>query len=199
MGQQPSKGDGNGGNEVAKRVPITGLMYAQLGMDSNDKKCTFRMSQKIGLGKNTSIKLFGSFQDGVDPHCRVQVTHKDYVRKAGVRVNCRLRYDLQKQFVKSSVYAKKKVKLNDTTTLNMKMEAVGRVTEMGEKSNTPGHPEYSGKLELSKTWLNASTTQDCRIRVGADLGSQRMYMQIRENHVMLNCDTSGDWKILYDF
>mmetsp|Transcript_48228 Transcript_48228/g.92187 ORF Transcript_48228/g.92187 Transcript_48228/m.92187 type:complete len:207 (-) Transcript_48228:468-1088(-) len=179
--------------------PPQGLLYAQLGMDSGDKKYNFRLSQKFTFGKKTSMKLFGSFQDGEDPRCRVQVTHKDYVPKVGIRVNSRLRYDLRKNFIKSSVYIKKKLKIDDTTNLNMKVEAVGKVSEMAEKSNAPSAPEYSGKVELSKTWLNATTTQDCRMRIGADLSSKRLYMQIRENHLMLTCDSVGDWKVLYDF
>ena len=55
----------------------------------------------------------------------MQVTHKDFVPQANIRVNCRLRYDLQKQFVKSSVYVKKKFAINKDTVLNMRAEAVG--------------------------------------------------------------------------
>lgn len=58
-----------------------------------------------------------------------QVTHKDYVPKVGIRVNSRLRYDLRKNFIKSSVYIKKKLKIDDTTNLNMKVEAVGKVSQ----------------------------------------------------------------------
>jgi hypothetical protein len=60
-------------------------------------------------------------------------------------------------------------------------------------------PEMVGKAELSKTWLNVTTTQDCRIRVGMELSDSRYYMQIRENHLMLEADSVGAWKVLYDF
>ena len=75
MGQQPSKGDEmEVTTELSKSQPLKGLMYAQLGVDSDNKRVTFRMSQKVAFSKNTSMKLHGSFQDGVDPHCRVQVS-----------------------------------------------------------------------------------------------------------------------------
>jgi len=60
-------------------------------------------------------------------------------------------------------------------------------------------PEIVGKAEVSKTWLNATTTQDCRMRIGMDLSDKRFYMQIRENHLMLESDSLGAWKVLYDF
>lgn len=198
MGQKPSSDEKEVTAELSKSQPLKGLLYAQLGMDSDNKKVTFRMSQKVAFGKSTSMKLHGSFQDGMDPHCRVQVTHKDFVPQADVRVNCRLRYDLQKQFVKSSVYVKKKIKINKDTVLNMRAEAVGRVSEMGEKSSTPSHPQYRGRVEISKTWINATSTQDCRLRIGADVGNKRLYLQVRENHLMVTCDSAGQWKFIYD-
>lgn len=59
-----------------------------------------------------------------------QVAHKDHFKPAGLRVNCRLRYDVRKAFVKSSVTLKKKVPVNDSCNLNLKLEAVGRVTNV---------------------------------------------------------------------
>ena len=59
-----------------------------------------------------------------------QVAHKDHFRPAGLRVNCRLRYDVRKAFLKSSVSLKKKVPVNDSCNLNIKLEAVGRVTNV---------------------------------------------------------------------
>lgn len=52
---------------------------------------------------------------------------------------------------------------------------------------------------LKSNVLLCILSQDCRMRIGADLSSKRLYMQIRENHLMLTCDSVGDWKVLYDF
>jgi len=59
--------------------------------------------------------------------------------------------------------------------------------------------EFNGKLELSKKVLNITTTQDCRLRLGFDVASQKMYLQLRENHVAVEYDSTGYWNILYDF
>jgi hypothetical protein len=58
------------------------------------------------------------------------VAHKDHFKPAGLRVNCRLRYDMNKSFLKSSVTLKKKVPINDTMNLNIKLEGVGRITDV---------------------------------------------------------------------
>ena len=59
--------------KTTKEAPVSGLLYAQLGIDSGSKAMNLRLSQKFTYGQNTSMKLFGSFMDGQAPHCRVQV------------------------------------------------------------------------------------------------------------------------------
>eukprot|EP00238_Polyblepharides_amylifera_P003844 CAMPEP_0196586894 /NCGR_PEP_ID=MMETSP1081-20130531/55876_1 /TAXON_ID=36882 /ORGANISM="Pyramimonas amylifera, Strain CCMP720" /LENGTH=186 /DNA_ID=CAMNT_0041908915 /DNA_START=182 /DNA_END=739 /DNA_ORIENTATION=+ len=174
-----------------KKTPVKGIMYAQIGVDSDTLKSSFRLSQKISLASNTNLKLFGLFTEQDPPRCRVQVTHKEYIPNSGLRINGRMRYEISKHLLKASVYVKKKVAINDTTNLNLKLEGVGRIFE-GEKKDAFS-PEFNGKVELSKTWLNVTSTQDCRMRIGTVLGSDKVYMQVRENHVVLECDNKGSW------
>jgi len=89
--------------------PIKGLLYAQLGMDSENKTKEVRLSQKFAMSPHTSMKLFGALTDGQNPRCRLQVVHKHYLNSLDIRINGRLRYDFSKSFLKSSLCAKKKV------------------------------------------------------------------------------------------
>eukprot|EP00240_Pyramimonas_obovata_P014304 CAMPEP_0118930312 /NCGR_PEP_ID=MMETSP1169-20130426/7043_1 /TAXON_ID=36882 /ORGANISM="Pyramimonas obovata, Strain CCMP722" /LENGTH=206 /DNA_ID=CAMNT_0006872643 /DNA_START=111 /DNA_END=731 /DNA_ORIENTATION=+ len=181
---------------VAK--PVKGLLYAQLGIDSDSKQKNFRLSQKFALNSNTSLKVFGMFADGTDPRCRVQMVHKRNFKDIDARIKCRLRYDFSKGLLKSSIAAKKKINVNEFTSVNAKIEGTQRTT-FGTETSISKAIETTGKIELSKKWLNATSTQDCRMRLGLDVLSQKLYMQMRENHVALEWDSAGGWNVLYDF
>lgn len=183
--------------------PPKGLLYAAVEMDSESHDLAFRCSQKVHIGAKMNVKTVGLFKDGVPPRVRVQATFKQYVRPLQTRFNCRLRYDIAKQLLKASASAKQKNKLNDTTNLNLRFEAVERVNRpftyglSGVDTNLK--PDMSARIELSKTILGVTNTQDCRLRLGLNLMDRSLYMQARENHFTLSLNSLGQWNMMYDY
>ena len=103
-----------------------------------------------------------------------------------------LSYATTQDDVTSAFCGKKSFDLTDDglTTLDVK----GGVS-MGAKR---GRPAWSARLELTQKIFNFQEDQDLKLRVGLDLGSRKLYGQIRENNWTFNTDFKEKWDVRYD-
>jgi hypothetical protein len=184
--------------------PLKGQNYAQL-QSSSDVPLALRCTQKLWLAPKLSAKLFAMFSqvDGKaeEPRIRLQVKHKvpGNLSWLDTRVSVRARYDHARHVAKGTVYLKKRVELGPHTAVNAKVELHQRVPiPPGDKVDLRADGEVQARLELSHVALNATSSQDFRVRVGLDVLNHVAYGEVRENRLTVKGDTRGQWSVVYD-
>ena len=100
----------------------------------------------------------------------------------------------QKGMWKGRLYAKKSFDLGSQTAVNVKAEVVAKQADLQRL----GKVRTRSRVELSKKLLDATDTQDVRLRCGVELESGTAYAEVRENHLQLKLDSRGVWSMLYD-
>ena len=95
---------------------------------------------------------------------------------------------------KGRLYAKKSFDLGSQTAVNVKAEVVAKQADLQRL----GKVRTRSRVELSKKLLDATDTQDVRLRCGVELESGTAYAEVRENHLQLKIDSRGVWSMLYD-
>ena len=108
------------------------------------------------------------------------------------RVDMGLSYATTQDDVTYGISGKKSFDLTDDglTTLDVK----GGVS-MGSKARAA---DVDARLELTQKIFNFQEDQDLKLRVGVDLGSRKLYGQIRENNWTFNTDFKEKWDVRYD-
>ena len=127
-----------------------------------------------------------------------RVESRAYVRKKFFpdaflsRVDMGLSYATTQDDVTYGICGKKSFDLTDDglTTLDVK----GGVS-MGSKARAA---DVDARLELTQKIFNFQEDQDLKLRVGLDLGSRKLYGQIRENNWTFNTDFKEKWDVRYD-
>jgi hypothetical protein len=86
---------------------------------------------------------------------------KTFVNALDTRVSGRVRYEAAQQTVKSTIYAKRAVRLGPNTALNAKLELHARhkLAEEGKFAVTGGERDVQARLEMSHKVLNITDSQ----------------------------------------
>lgn len=114
------------------------------------------------------------------------------------RVSGRVRYEANQNLVKGTVYIKHRLELGSHTAVNAKLELHARTSLEAPKTGHDISREVQARVELSHKMLNITDSQDCRLRVGVDVGRRTGFLELRENHCSLKVDTANHWSVLYD-
>ena len=109
--------------------------------------------------------------------------------------------------VKSTLYLKKRLPLSASTSLNAKAELHCRLDSSRLPSGLDAvlktaQGSLQTRLELSTKLLNATSSQDVRLRVGLDPAERSLYLELRENRLCFKAQLSSSqarsWSVLYD-